>query len=143
MLHINDLTYRLGDRMLIEQATVAIPAGTRAGLVGRNGTGKTTLFRMITGDLAPDDGAVQVRPGATLGQVAQEAPGGPTTLMDFVLAADKERTSLLAEAETATDPNRISEIHVRLADIDAHAAPARAGSILHGLGFNAEAQMRP
>jgi ATP-binding cassette subfamily F protein 3 len=75
--------------------------------------------------------------------VAQEAPGGPETLIATVLAADSERGSLLAEAETAHDPHRIADIQTRLADIGAHSAPARAAAILAGLGFDAAAQDRP
>jgi ATP-binding cassette subfamily F protein 3 len=75
--------------------------------------------------------------------VQQEAPGGPVSLIDWVLAADVERASLLAEAETATDPHRIAEVHTRLADIEAHSAPSRAATILSGLGFDEEAQRRP
>ncbi|MCW8915643.1 MAG: ABC-F family ATP-binding cassette domain-containing protein [Magnetovibrio sp.] len=143
MLHINDLTYRIGGRVLLEGATVAIPKGHKVGLVGRNGTGKSTLFKLISGEITGDDGAINLRPGAKLGMVAQEAPSGPESLIDTVLAADAERTALLAEAETVTDPDRIGEVHTRLADIDAHAAPARAARILSGLGFDEEAQQRP
>ena len=78
-----------------------------------------------------------------MGMVAQEAPAGPESLIDTVLTADRERTALLDEAEHATDPHRIADIHTRLADIEAHRAPARAATILHGLGFNAEQQQRP
>ena len=77
-----------------------------------------------------------------MGRVEQEAPGGAQTLIDFVLEADNERAALLAEAETASDPMRIAEIQTRLVDIDAHAAPARAASILNGLGFDEAAQNR-
>ena len=75
--------------------------------------------------------------------MAQEAPGGPETLIEVVLAADRERAALLAEAETADDPHRIAEIHTRLADIDAHSAEARAASILAGLGFDEATQNGP
>ncbi len=142
MLHINDLTYRLGPRMLFDHAGAAIPTGARTGFVGRNGTGKTTLFRMISGDLQPESGTLQIPSRMRLGQVEQEAPGGPTTLIDFVLEADRERAALLREAETAADPNRIAEIQVRLVDIEAHAAPSRAATILQGLGFDEAAQNR-
>src|SRR4051794_38091870 len=80
---------------------------------------------------------------ARIGRLAQEAPSGPERLIDVVLAADTERTQLLAEAEKARDPHRIAEIQTRLADIGAHAAPARAASILAGLGFDEVAQQRP
>ena len=75
--------------------------------------------------------------------MAQEAPGTEEPLIEIVLTADTERAALLAEAETATDPHRIAEIHMRLADIDAHSAEARAATILAGLGFDDEAQRRP
>ena len=142
MLHINDLTYRLGPRVLFDKAGAALPTGARIGFVGRNGTGKTTLFRMVSGDLHPESGTLTLPRQVKLGQVEQEAPGGDTRMVDFVLAADKERDALTREAETAADPNRIAEIHARLVDIDAHAAPARAAAILSGLGFDAAAQER-
>ena len=142
MLHITDLTYRLGPRMLFDGASAAIPTGARTGFVGRNGTGKTTLFRMIAGDLSPESGTLQIPNRMRLGQVEQEAPGGPQNLIGFVLDADKERAALLAEADTATDPNRIAEVHARLVDIEAHAAPSRAATILQGLGFDEAAQNR-
>jgi ATP-binding cassette subfamily F protein 3 len=142
MLHLNDLTYRIGERLLIDHATVAIPTGARVGLVGRNGAGKTTLFRIVRGELSPESGTVGTTRGARVGSVEQEAPGGAQSLIGFVLDADIERRDLLAEAEHAADPSRIAEIQTRLADIDAHAAPARAARILAGLGFDEAAQQR-
>jgi ATP-binding cassette subfamily F protein 3 len=143
MLQLNELTYRLGPRLLIDNASVSLPAGARCGLVGRNGCGKSTLFRLLLGEIAAESGTFALPRGAKMGHVAQEAPGGPISLIDYVLAADTERAALLQEAETATDPARIADIHIRLIDIGAHAAPARAGAILSGLGFDAEAQARP
>ncbi|MFZ1988619.1 MAG: ATP-binding cassette domain-containing protein [Alphaproteobacteria bacterium] len=143
MLHVNDLTIRIAGRVLLDQATVAIPDGWVVGLVGRNGAGKTSLFRVILGEQSADGGGVSIPKGRRIGALAQEAPGGPESLIDTVLAADKERASLMAEAETATDPHRIAEIHTRLADIDAHSAPARAATILKGLGFDDAQQARP
>src|SRR5262245_3542403 len=143
MLHINDLTYRIEGRTILDKATVGIPAGHKVGFVGRNGSGKSTLLRLIAGELHPDDGGIRVPRSTRIGWVAQEAPGGPESLIEFVLAADQERARLLAEAETAHDPHRIADIHERLADIGAHAAPSRAARILAGLGFDEEAQQRP
>ncbi len=142
MLHINDLTYRIEGRPILEQATVAIPSGHKVGLVGRNGAGKTTLLRLLKGEIAPDDGSISIPRNARLGHVAQEAPGGDDSLLDWVLSSDTERASLLAEAEHATDPQRIAEIQIRLTDIEAHSAPSRAARILSGLGFDEEAQRR-
>ncbi len=143
MLHINSLTYRIEGRTLFDKATVALPAGVKAGLVGRNGAGKSTLLRLITGELAPESGSISLRKGARIGTVAQEAPGGEESLLEVVLAADRERAALLAEAETATDPGRIGEIHTRLADIEAHSATSRAAAILAGLGFSQEQMEGP
>ncbi len=143
MLQISDLTLRIAGRPLIEGASLTLPAGTKAGFVGRNGSGKTTLFRAIAGDIAPDAGTISLPKGMRIGRVEQEAPGGPETLLATVLAADTERGRLMAEAEHATDANRIGEIHARLADIDAHTAEARAARILAGLGFDTAAQARP
>ena len=143
MLHVNDITLRFGPRVLFDKATVALPGNARVGFVGRNGSGKTTLFKMIAGEFSPDAGALLLPRATRLGRVEQEAPGGPQNLIDFVLAADLERARLLAEAGTAADPARIGEIQTRLADISAHAAPARAARILAGLGFDEAAQQRP
>lgn len=142
MLHVNDLTYRLGARILLDEASFAIPDGSRVGIVGRNGAGKTTLFRILLGEISPEGGSVGMPKGRRIGTVAQEAPGGPESLIEVVLAADVERTRLLAEAEEA-DGMRRAEIETRLSDIGAHSAPARAAAILHGLGFDAQAQARP
>ena len=143
MLQISDLTFRMMGRPLFEGAGAVVPEGMKVGFVGRNGTGKTTLFKLICGELDPEGGAIDLPKGTRIGQVAQEAPGTDDSLLDVVLAADRERTALMTEADSATDPERIAAIHTRLADIDAHSAEARAGAILHGLGFDAEAQRRP
>lgn len=143
MLHINDVTYRIGGRILLDQATAAITPGTKAGLVGRNGTGKSTLFKLLNEELSPEAGTLSIRKGARVGQVAQEAPGNDVSLLDTVLEADVERTALIREAERTTDPDRIAEIQIRLVDIGAHTAESRASAILHGLGFDAATQQRP
>jgi ATP-binding cassette subfamily F protein 3 len=143
MLHINDLSFRMEGRPLFEHATAGIPEGHKVGLVGRNGTGKTTLLRLIAGEIHPDEGSITFPKNARLAHVSQEAPGGPETLLETVLAAHTELAALNAEAETADDPHRIGEIHTRLLDLDAHSANARAARILAGLGFDEEAQQRP
>lgn len=143
MLQVDQVTFRVGERVLLDDASVNLPDGHRIGLVGRNGSGKTTLLRLIQGEIEPDKGTVRVREWASLGSVAQQAPTGRRTPLEVVLAADQERDHLLVEAGTAGDPERISEIHTRLADIDAHTAPARAASILAGLGFDDIAQGFP
>lgn len=143
MLAITDLSIRLAGRLLIDQSSVQITPGSRVGLVGRNGTGKSTLFKVIRGELAAEHGSVTLPPRWRIGSLAQEAPNGPESLISVVLKADLERDALLAESERATDPHRIAEIQTRLVDIDAHSAPSRAAAILSGLGFSAADQLRP
>jgi ATP-binding cassette subfamily F protein 3 len=142
MLSINDISIRLAGRLLIDDGTAQIPPGARVGLVGRNGTGKSTLFKAIRGELAIESGTIGIPPRWRVGSLAQEAPDGPESLIAVVLKADLERDALLREADTAHDPHRIAEIQTRLIDIDAHSAPARAASILSGLGFSATDQLR-
>ena len=129
MLIIDDLTVRIAGRALLEDASARITPGARVGLVGRNGTGKSTLFNVITGDLGAEQGSIEIPPRWRIGRLAQEAPNGPESLLEVVLMAPSERTQLLKEAETATDPHHNAEIQTRLADIGAHAAPARAAAI--------------
>jgi ATP-binding cassette subfamily F protein 3 len=142
MLSINDISIRIAGRLLIDESTVQIAPGARVGFVGRNGVGKSTLFHAIRGDLSLEGGSITIPPRWRIGSLAQEAPDGPESLITVVLKADVERHALLAEAETATDPDRIADIQTRLVDIDAHSAPARAAAILSGLGFSAEDQLR-
>src|SRR5215204_5127259 len=143
MLVIDDITLRAAGKLLLQGASARIPDGARVGLVGRNGTGKTTLFRAIVGEIAPEHGDIVRSPRSRIGRLAQEAPDGPESLLEIVLTADEERTRLLAEAETARDPHQIAEIQTRLADIGAHSAPARAAEILAGLGFSHAQQQLP
>ncbi|CCG07449.1 ABC-F family ATP-binding cassette domain-containing protein [Pararhodospirillum photometricum] len=142
MLHVNSVVSRIGGRTLLDGASAHVPEGQRVGLVGRNGTGKTTLFRLILGERSPDGGSIAVRPRARVGQVAQEAPDGEISLLDCVLAADTERAALLAELDGHPDPHRVADLHERLAVIGAHGAPARAGAILCGLGFASQDHTR-
>ena len=114
----------------------SIPAGHKVGLVGRNGTGKTTLFRLIRGELALEGGEIALPRGARIGGVDQEVPSSETSLLDTVLAADRERHALMAEAEHATDGHRIAEVQTRLADIDAWSAEGRAVGDPQGAGVH-------
>ena len=142
MLSIQNITYRIAGRTLLEGASLSVERGQKLGLIGRNGTGKTTLFKLINNSVQFDDGDIQMQRGIRMGQVAQEAAATDESLIETVLAADEERASLMAEAENTTDPMRIAEVHNRLVDIEADRAPARAARILAGLGFNEEAQQR-
>lgn len=142
MLSITDISIRLAGRLLIDHGSAQILPGARVGFVGRNGVGKSTLFRAIRGELPSETGRITIPPRWRIGSLAQEAPDGPESLIEVVLKADLERAALLHEAETAHDPIRIADIQTRLVDIDAHSAPARAAAILSGLGFSTADQAR-
>jgi ATP-binding cassette subfamily F protein 3 len=143
MLTLTDISVRIAGRLLIDHGSVQIVPGARVGFVGRNGVGKSTLFGAIRGEVPTESGSIALPPRWRIGSLAQEAPDGPQSLIDTVLAADVERDALLREAEAAHDPHRIAEIQTRLVDIDAHSAPARAAAILSGLGFSTADQARP
>ncbi|MDP3551258.1 MAG: ABC-F family ATP-binding cassette domain-containing protein [Novosphingobium sp.] len=143
MLTINGITVRLGGRDIISRASAAIPPRARVGLVGRNGAGKSTLVKAIIGEIEPDEGTVEMPRRTRLGYLAQEAPAGSATPFETVLSADAERTQLLEEAETCTDPDRLGDVHDRLLAIDAYTADARAARILIGLGFDEDMQGQP
>jgi ATP-binding cassette subfamily F protein 3 len=144
VLILENLSYSIAGRNLLDRAALMVDPGRRIGLIGRNGAGKSTLLKLIGGELQPDGGTIRLGARVRMGYVAQEAPGGEATPLEVVLAADLERTSLLAAAEDPDiAPDRIAEIHDRLLTIQADAAPARAAAILSGLGFATDAQARP
>ncbi|MCP5038709.1 MAG: ABC-F family ATP-binding cassette domain-containing protein [Rhodobacteraceae bacterium] len=143
MLRISNITFAMEGRPLFVGASATIPTGHKVGMVGRNGTGKTTLFRIIRGELVLEGGDISVPKGARIGGVAQEAPASDVSLLDTVLAADTERAELLAEAEATHDPARIADIQTRLTDINAWSAEARASTILKGLGFDDDQHALP
>lgn len=143
MLTIQKLTYRIAGRLILDNASAAIQTGWKVGVVGANGAGKSTLFKLITGELQADGGEISLSERLTLGIVRQDIPEDETPLLDIVLAADTERTALLEAVETEQDPYKLGDIYERLNDIDAYAAPARAATILAGLGFKEEQLQQP
>ncbi len=142
LLVISGVVIRMGGRTLLNAADLTIDPGRRIGLVGRNGAGKSTLLRAIAGEIPIDGGDIRLSSRARMATVRQEAPEGPASLLDTVLQGDPERLALLAEVETA-DPHRLAEVHERLRAIGADSAPARAATVLAGLGFDEAAQARP
>ncbi len=142
MLLIENLVFNAWGRRFFDHASLNLPPNAKAGLVGRNGVGKTTLFKLILGEVTADGGTITVPKGARVASVDQEHPATPVSLLDTVLEADVERHSLLQELETA-DPERMGDIYIRLTEIDADRAPARAGEILAGLGFSVPDLARP
>src|SRR6195952_3560474 len=142
MLQIDNLVFNAWGRRFFDHASVLIPSGAKVGLVGRNGVGKSTLFRLILGEFQPDGGEIGLPRLARVASVDQEHPATPVSLLDTILAADEQRDALHAELETA-EPERIADIYARLTEIDADRAPARASEILAGLGFSTAALDRP
>jgi ATP-binding cassette subfamily F protein 3 len=147
LLIASGVTLRIGGRTLLDGADLTVDPGRRIGLVGRNGAGKSTFLKAVSGDLGLDGGDIHISSRARMAQVKQTAPSGPQSLLDTVLAGDPERLALLAQADRAErgeiPPEQVGAIYERLAAIDADSAPARAATILAGLGFDAEAQARP
>ena len=143
MLIIDNVTVRIAGRVILDGASAAVSDGRKVGLIGRNGAGKSTLLKLILGKLETETGKIELSKSWRVGAVAQEAPAGPMTLIGTVLAADTERTRLLADVETEHDPLKLGDIHARLTEIDAYAAPSRAARILAGLGFAEKDQKRP
>ena len=142
MLQIDNLVFDAWGRRFFNAASVTIPDGTKVGLVGRNGVGKSTLFKLIVGDLAAQEGDILLPKAAKIGSVDQEHPATPVTLIDTILAADTRREALNAQLETA-EPEHLAEIYQHLNAIDADRAPARAAEILSGLGFSNADLERP
>ncbi len=142
MLQIDSLVFNGWGRRFFDSASVTLPVGAKVGLVGRNGVGKSTLFKLILGDLIPDGGEILLPKAARIGSVDQEHPATPVNLLDTILAADVERAALNAQLEIA-EPEQLADIYQRLIEIDADSAPARAAEILSGLGFSTDDLSRP
>uniref|UniRef100_UPI00333F5427 ABC-F family ATP-binding cassette domain-containing protein n=1 Tax=Sandarakinorhabdus sp. TaxID=1916663 RepID=UPI00333F5427 len=146
MLSFSSVTVRLGGRTILDGVSASLPPRACIGLIGRNGAGKSTLMKAIAGQQELDAGSIDMPRATKMGYIAQEAPSGQGTPFETVLAADTERAALIIEEDTlaasAADPLRLAEVHERLVAIDAYVAPARAGRILDGLGFDADAQNR-
>ena len=143
MLDIKNITYRIAGRTLFDGASLSVPNGHHVGLVGPNGSGKSTLFKLIASELDLDGGEIAVVSGASMGMVRQDMPDDDTPLIDVVLASDTERASLLAELEAPIDVERMSDVYMRLNDINAYEAPSQAAIILSGLGFSEAEQSMP
>jgi len=142
MLQIKNLTYNAWGREFLDDASVSLPPGSKVGLVGRNGIGKSTLFKLILGELAANGDEISLPKTARIGSVDQEHPATPVSVLDTILEADVERHDLLTRLETA-EPEEMGEIWGRLIEIDADSAPARASEILAGLGFSHDDILRP
>ena len=138
MIKIEKISFSIGGRKLLDTGNITIPSGHKVGVVGRNGTGKTTLFGLIKEDLELESGQINIPKNAKIGDVQQEVSENNLSVIDTILAADEERETLLKRAKTEKDPDQIAEMQIRLDDIGAWSAEARASTILKGLGFNEE-----
>ena len=138
MIKIEKISFSIGGRKLLDTGNITIPSGHKVGVVGRNGTGKTTLFSLIKEDLELESGQINIPKNAKIGDVQQEVSENNLSVIDTILAADEERETLLKRAKTEKDPDQIAEMQIRLEDIGAWSAEARASTILKGLGFNEE-----
>jgi len=143
MLSVSNLTYRIGGRTILEDCTVNVMDGWKVGVVGPNGAGKSTLFKLIAGELQPDAGSISINERQRFGMVRQDIPVTDTPIIDIVIHADEELSRLLKAAETETDPYKIGDIHMRLAELEAYAAPSRAAILLTGLGFRDDQLQAP
>jgi ATP-binding cassette subfamily F protein 3 len=142
MLQIKDLTLDAWGRRFFDETSVSLPVSSKVGFVGRNGVGKSTLFKVIKGELTAGGGEVRLPKAARMGSVDQEHPATPTSLLETVLEADVERADLTARLETAP-PEELGEIYNRLIEISADSAPSRAAEILAGLSFSQADLDRP
>ena len=146
MLRFENLSLRRGPLLLFEQVSLGLHAGWRIGISGRNGAGKSSLLALIAGELGPDSGHFERPRDWTLAFVRQEVPALEASALDYVLDGDSELRRIeqaLVDAETAHDGTRIATLHERLHAIDGYSARARAGALLHGLGFSSEDETRP
>lgn len=143
MLSVSNLTYKIGARTIIEDGNLTISDGWKVGIVGVNGAGKSTLFKLISGDLRPDGGTISLSQRQRMGMVRQDVPETDAPLIDLVLAAHEEMAALWKAAETEEDLDKIAEIFQRLSDLDAYSAPAKAATLLMGLGFKEHQLQEP
>ena len=144
MIEIKDLSFHFGLRTLFEDASVLIQDGQKVGLVGPNGCGKSTLFKLITGAFSPDGGKIEITRGTQIATVAQEIADPSQPLLPYVLAADKELSALEKESQRADiSGERLAEVFDRMEFLGAHSATARASAILSGLGFENKDFNRP
>lgn len=143
MLSITNLTYKIGARTLIEDSSVNIMDGWKVGLVGANGTGKSTLFKLISGELHADAGSINLTVRQRFGMVRQDIPDTDTPLIDMVINAHEEMANLFRLSETESDPNKLGDIYARLIELDAYSAPSRAAILLTGLGFKEHQLQEP
>ena len=146
MIPFRNFALRRGERLLLSNVDLALHAGYRVGVVGRNGAGKSSLFAAMRGEIEADKGDIEVSGRLRVASVAQETPSLPDAAIDFVLGGDVEVAAALkaeADASAAEDWDAVAAAHLRIAELNGYDAEARAGKLLHGLGFSADTHKRP
>lgn len=143
MLQLSQLSIARGARALISDANAQLFPGQKAGLVGANGCGKSSLFSLLRGELVAETGEARLPPSWVIAHVAQETPALPTSALDYVLDGDREYRAIQSELDSETDGHALAELHERFGMIDGYTAPARAQRLLAGLGFEQEAGAQP
>ena len=146
MLALTNISLRRGRKVLIENASFQIHAGQRMGVIGANGSGKSSLFAMLLGELEPDDGELALDPKDEIAHVAQESPHGSGSAVDYVMDGDRELRTVqaaIAEGESTTDKPDLHILYERMEAIDGFTAESRASRLLHGLGFAADEYAKP
>ena len=146
MIEIKNLTLQRGLKVLLDQAALSLAPGRRVGLIGKNGSGKSSLFALLKGEITADKGDVSIPKHWKTAAVAQETPALDISALDYVLQGDGELQlfqTALHEAEAKNDGMKQAEYHAKLEEIDAYSAPARAAKLLSGLGFSQEEHSRP
>lgn len=146
MIEIKNLSLQRGNKQLLNNANLIIYPGQRIGLIGKNGTGKSSLFALIEGKISHDSGDIRLPKHWQLATVKQETPALDIPALDYVLQGDSELQQLqqlLQQAEDDDDGFKQAEYHARLDEIGAYSAPARAAKLLNGLGFSQQEQQQP
>jgi ATP-binding cassette subfamily F protein 3 len=138
MITLRNITLQRGTKVLFNQLNLTIHANQKIGIIGANGSGKSSLFALLRHELQPDEGDLEYPPRFTIAHVAQETPAVSMSAIDYVLAGDEELCKIeaqLAEAQQANDGMREAALHAEFDTIDGYTARARAAQLMHGLGF--------
>ena len=146
MLSLNNLALRRGTDLLFSGASFTVHQGRKVGFIGANGAGKTSLFKLILGELEIDEGSLEYPPGTRIAHLEQEAPASSEIALTYVLAGDKALTQTLTaiqETEVSGDYAQIARLHEKLDSLDGYTAKSRAEQLMLGLGFQAPDFQRP
>jgi len=146
MIVLRALQLRRGVKLLFDDVSLTFNRGQKIGVTGANGTGKSSLFALLLGELHQDAGDLEIQPGLVVAHVAQETPSTSQLAIEYVLDGDAELRHLeneLAAAENTHNGTRIAELHEDLHRVGGYAARARAAQLLHGLGFDDVEIARP